>query len=75
MYLHYLLTLDQSQLLYKIFDAHRRSPVKNDWYIEVKGHLEEFGLVMEDDDIKKIKKESFKEQVKQACKLTAFNYL
>ena len=51
MYLHYLLTLDQSQQLYKIFDAQKRSPVTNDWYIQVKADLEEFGLAMEDDDI------------------------
>ena len=75
MYLHYLLTLDQSQLLYKIFDAQRRSPVKNDWYIRVKSDLEEFGLIMDDDEIKIIKKATFKEQVKQACKQSAFNYL
>ena len=75
MYLHYLLTLDQSQQLYRIFDAQRRSPVTNDWYIQVKADLEEFGLAMEDDEISSMKKETFKEQVKQACKQTAFQYL
>ena len=46
MFLHYVLSRDESELLSQVFMAQSNSPVKNDWSEKVKNDLTEFGINM-----------------------------
>ena len=64
-YLHYLVTLDESEMLYKFFIAQWENPVAFDWTSEVKKNLNEFGLSTDLEEIKKMSKNSLKNLVKK----------
>ena len=71
-FLYYLVTLDTAQMLSKIFHAQWNFPVKHDWTETVKNDLKDLDMVMDLEQIKKIKKENFAEMVKKACRKAAF---
>ena len=52
MFLHYLLSLPENQLLARIYRAQKTDPVKNDWCLQVKEDIEFFSLSVTEDDIK-----------------------
>ena len=43
-YLHYILKLEKSDLLWKVFDAQMQNPTKGDWYLQVIEDLKDFGI-------------------------------
>ena len=43
-YLHYLLKLDKSELLWKVFEAQINNPVKGDWYLQIIEDLKVFEM-------------------------------
>ena len=75
MYLHYLATLNQSEMLYKVFIAQRKFPVKDDWTEEAKANLEELDLDCTLEELKLKSQNSFKRMVKTKVKEYTLNYL
>ena len=73
MYLHYLVTLNPDQMLYKFFTAQWKKPIKDDWIEEVKKNLNELDIDMTLDDMKLKSNNSFKRIVKINLKLIVFS--
>ena len=67
--------LNENELLAKIYKAQQRSPCKNDWCLQVKQDLVEFGILLSEKEIKATSKKRFKDIVKESCKRTALKYL
>ena len=74
-FLHYILNLDENELLVKVYRAQKSDPAKNDWCLQVQQDLDEFGIDLSEDDIKATSKDKFKEMVKMKCKQAALQYL
>ena len=62
-YLHYLATLEENEMLYKVFKAQWDYPVKDDWTIEVKKNLEELNITLALEEIKRKSANNFKRLV------------
>ena len=76
LYLHYILTSDQDETLAKVFWAQKKDPIEGDWWLTIQNDLCEFGLDHYSlNDIQQMKKEKFKEIVKEKCTKSAFDYL
>ena len=75
MYLHYLLTTSEDQLLYKFFKAQLRNPSKGDWTEVVKQDLKDFNITSSFKEISLMKNTQFKNKVKKACKKYTFDEL
>ena len=75
MFLHYLLSLPENQLLARIYQAQKTNPVKNDWCLQVNEDRVFFSLGVTEEEIKGMTKETFKNLVKEACRKKAFNFL
>ena len=73
-YLHHLLTRSEGELIYKVYEAQRRRPVKNDWTTVVSNDLKEI-LNLTEESIKNMKKDKFKTLLKQKVSEAAFHYL
>ena len=74
-YLHYLATRDQSEMLYKVFISQWKYPVKDDWTEEAKTNLEELGIDLTLEQLKLKSINSFKRMVKTKTKEYTLNYL
>ena len=76
MFLHYILSRPETDLLSRVFHAQDQQPVKNDWSVQVKKDLEQIGLgEMSFQDIKSKSKETFKKLIKDKCTELAFSEL
>ena len=51
-YLHYLARLEKSEMLYKVFLAQWKYPVKGNWTLEVRRNMIEFGMNMTLDELR-----------------------
>ena len=74
-FLHYLVKLEKSEMLYKFFLAQWKHPVKSDWTDEVKQNLIEFGIPNQLDVLESMTKNSFKNLVKKQAKEFEFRSL
>ena len=74
-FLHYLARLDEGEMLYKVFYAQWKYPVKNDWTITVKQDLKDLKIDLSLDEIKRKTNWSFKKLVKVKTKEFALDYL
>ena len=59
-------------MLPRVFRAQLRRPCKGDWPQLVEKDLEDFGIKLSFDQIKKTKKDTFKKIVTEACKRYSF---
>ena len=59
-YLHHILTREKSELISKIYFAHKRRPVKDDWSETIKKDIEHIELNLSEENIKIMKKGHFK---------------
>ena len=75
MFLHYLVSLKEEEMLSKFFLAQWHNPVNHDWTVTVQKDLVDLGLNFDLSQIKKFKKEKFAEIVKKAIKAAAFSEL
>ena len=75
MFLHYVLTRKDSDLLLKFFKAQFRVPTKNDWCSQVKQDLDELNIEDDFDNIKQMTKSQMSNLVKEAYKAKAFDDL
>ena len=66
-FLHYILNLDQSDLLWKTFEAQKKNPVKGDWFLQVIEDLKTLRMTTDLSKIKMFSKYSFKQLVKTSC--------
>ena len=75
MFLHYILTRNDKELLAKFFKAQNENPSKGDWVNIVRENLKEFGIKEDFETIKHISKGKFKKIVKESSKKVAFEKL
>ena len=75
MFLHYLLQLDNDEMLSEFFFAQWNSPSNNDWVLTVKDDLKELSITCNLTDIRSQSKETFKKLVKDSCMNIAFSNL
>ena len=75
MFLHYLVTRPASELLAKFFDAQKKYPVKNDWWLTCKDNMDELGLQMGVEEIAMFSKKSFKNLIKRKVKAKVLDHL
>ena len=75
MFLHYLLTQNEEEMLSKFFEAQWENPSKNDWTETVKNDLRTLQINLSTREIKAMKKERFKGIVKQSVKAISLKYL
>ena len=74
-YLHHLVTRNESEMLFKVFKAQWDRPVKNDWTEQVKDDRKSLGFETDLDWVKQIKKDKFKEIIKDKIHEKAFKDL
>ena len=74
-YLHYLATLKDNEMLYRVFKAQWDNPVKDDWTLEVKKNLEELNIHLSLEEIQEKSANSFKSLIKTKAKEFALDYL
>ena len=74
-YLHYLLRLKESEMLFKVFQAQLKYPVRDDWTITVKQDLEDLRINLSFEEMKRKSEWSFKRLVKIKTKEYALDYL
>ena len=74
-YLHYLLRLSESEMLFKVFQAQWNHPVKDDWTITVQQDLKDFKINLSLEEIKGKTEWSFKRLVKKKSNEYALDYL
>ena len=76
MFLYYILSRPEDELLSQVFHAQMENPVRNDWVLQVQKDLQDIGLgYLSMQDIKSQSKESFKSLVKESCAKLAFSNL
>ena len=74
-FLHYLLNLEKTDLLFRFFEAQMKNPTKGDWILQVLDDLKELEISSNLDDIKLMSKDAFKSLVKNKSKVSALKYL
>ena len=74
-YLHYLVTRKETEMLAQFFRTQWNQPSKGDWTETVKKDLDKFGIVEDFEYIKSKSKESFKKMVKVKAKEYALTIL
>ena len=72
MYLHYLVSLKEEEMLSKFFYAQWDNPVKHDWTTTVKADIVELGINLELSQIRAMKKDKFADIVKKHAELLFF---
>ena len=70
MYLHNILQRNQSEMVRKIYELQKRNPCHGDYYEIVRDDMLSLDLNLSEDDISKMKKQTFKAIVKVKVKLT-----
>ena len=75
MFLHYLMNLDEDEMLYKFFSAQRNNPGRNDWIQTILQDINDLQLNMSIDEIKLCPRSKFKIIVREKCGTTAFKSL
>ena len=75
MFLKYNVSQEASELIKKILLAQVESPLKNNWWLDVKSDLASFNINMCLEEIKSMEKESFAKLVKEKCRETIFKDL
>ena len=74
-YLHYILKLDKSELLWKVFEAQMNNPTKGDWYLQVVQDLKDYDISTDLNKLTSFSKDSFKKLVKSKQEIAALKYL
>ena len=74
-YLHYLVRLDKDEMLYKVFLAQWKYPVKDDWTDMVKQDLKDLKIGLSFDEMREKTEWSFKNLIKIKTKEYTLEYL
>ena len=73
MYFHYLVTRKKSEMLHKFFKVQWEYPTKYDWTETVKGDFEFFGLDLDIEKLKLLKKKNMQKLFKIKLELLLLN--
>ena len=74
-YLHYLIRLEEKQMLSKVFKIQWKYPVKDDWVLQVQQDLRDLNIVMNLEEIRSKSPYAFKKHVKIKSKEFALEQL
>ena len=74
-YLHYLVRLEEKEMLSKVFKIQWKYPVKDDWILQVQQDLKDFGIVLNLEEIRGKSPYTFKKHVKIKSKEFALDEL
>ena len=69
MYWKHILSVDQKELIYRVYPAQKLSLLSRDWINLLEEDKEQFGLNLSDEDVRKISKHKFKSYVKKNQKI------
>ena len=75
MFLHYLLQLEENDMLHRFFLAQWEKPGNNDWVLTVKQDIIDLDMGLKLADIKLCSRNKFKGIVRESCCTVAFNFL
>ena len=75
MFLHYILNLDQHEMLSEFFNAQWKNPGRNDWTVTVQQDIVDLQICMGIDEIRECPHSQFKKIVKEKCRSVAFKSL
>ena len=75
MFLHYLLNLEETEMLYCFFMAQFNQPVKHDWTETVQQDLADLEITISLLEIKELSHDRFKHMVKEKCRSAALKQL
>ena len=75
MYLWSILHQPQVELVWKVYNAHKIFPVKDDWYFIIKNDFDVLGMEFDEENIRKIKKEKFKKMVDEKVREASHSHL
>ena len=65
LYWKHILSVDKSELIYRVYLAQKLSPVRGDWITLLEKDKDQFGINLSDEDVKIISKQKFKTFIKQ----------
>ena len=74
-FLQYILQQNEKSMIYQVFDATLKNPIKNDFVSTCKKYLECLEIDITFESIKSLSKGKFKRIVKEKIEIVAFNYL
>ena len=74
-FLHYILNLDENDLLKKFYNCQQNNPSKADWCLTVEEDLKELEIELNMSEIKNMSRNSFKSLVKKKSNAAAIKYL
>ena len=75
MYLWTILQKSDDELVRKVFNAQKLFPVKDDFIHQIEKDLEDIGMEFDEEMIKKMKKTSFRELIREKIKTASHSYL
>ena len=75
LYLQYILQQEKQSMIYKVFEATLKDPLKNDFVSICKKYLEDLNINLSFEDIKNLSKWKLKKILKDKIELAAFKYL
>ena len=75
MFLHYILTREANDLIYRFFTAQHRNPSKGDWSEMVKEDLKDFNITETFEEISSHNENTLKRKVMKAAKDYNFKLL
>ena len=75
LFLHYILQQEKSSMIYKVLQATRENPIKNDFVKTCESYLKQLNMDITFDELGKMSKCSVKQLVKSKTHKAAFSYL
>ena len=75
MYWKHILSIDKSELIYRVYSAQKLSPVQGDWVSLVEKDKEQYDMNLSDDEVRVMSKQKFKTYIKQKSEELTVKYL
>ena len=72
-YLKHILTVNEHELISKVYYAQKRKPTKNDWFLTITKDRTKIELNLNDEKIKSLSKKKYKSILKKKIRRNAFN--
>ena len=70
-----ILSKSETELIRKVYNVQKLAPIKNDWYMQIKDDLESCKIEFSEAEVSSMKKEKFKNIVKERVRNEAREYL
>ena len=75
MFLHYILNEDVGSLIYRVFNAQKNNPSRNDWTLTVEKDLEDLEIMLDLEEIQTLTRFQFKNFLKKSITEKDIEYL